>query len=142
MLGSERLPQRLDMSAASWSTQHIAAVRCKSCLSRYELVVTQEIGRPHHFATLGFANYFSWRNTLGMGGRVVAIYEFEDPRYGPTSRMLTHRAPAPPPLADQIVWLDCLDIAGQRECLRTGLVGTEYRMSSRRAEIGYRREVP
>jgi hypothetical protein len=56
--------------------------------------------------------------------------------------MLTHRAPAPPPLADHIVWLDCLDITGQRDCLRSGLVGTEYRMSNGRAQIGYRREIP
>jgi len=103
--------------------------------------VMEKMRRPHQFSTVGFGNYFSWRNALATGARVVDVYDFVDSRYGPTSRMFCHWNPAAPPLAVETVWLDCLDIDSQRVCLKQRLVGTCYRMSNSRAEIGYRQEI-
>jgi hypothetical protein len=104
-------------------------------------VVMAALGRPHHFATVGFGNYFSWRNILDSGARVVEVFDFEDPRHGPTSRMFTHLSPSPPPLSAEKTWMDSLDISGQRDLLHDGHVGTEYRVLDGRADIAYQQEI-
>jgi len=104
-------------------------------------VTTYHVRRRHHFSTVSFANHFSWRNILEMGGRVVAVYEFEDPRYGHTRRMLTHQAPTPKALAPKEIWLAPLDIEAQRDLLVSGHVGTKFRLGSSGAEIAYQREI-
>jgi hypothetical protein len=109
-------------------------------LARIRRVVASELGRPHHFATIGFANHFSWRNGLSGGWRLIDVFDFTDPRYGPTSRMLLYRNPAPQPLSEEKIWIDPLDISRQRTLLGNGLVGTEYRMSDGRVELAYQRE--
>lgn len=98
------------------------------------------VGRRHHFSTVSFANHFSWRNVMETGGRVIAIYEFEDPRYGPTSRMFLHQSPKPRPLASEPTWVDPLDIATQRTLLASGHVGTGFRRTGNKVEIAYQIE--
>ncbi len=98
------------------------------------------VGRRHHFSTVSFANHFSWRNVITTGGRVISIYEFEDPRYGHTSRMFLHQSPNPRPLADETVWVDPLDIAAQRRLLDSGHVGARFRTEACRIQIAYQRE--
>jgi len=110
-------------------------------LIEVRMVVTAHVGRPHHFSVVSFANVFSWRNILEMGGRVVGLFEFTDARYGDTSRLFTHQSPAPKPLSDHTIWVDSLDIEAQRRLLTDGLVGTEFRMLGAMAQLGYRHEI-
>lgn len=99
------------------------------------------VGRRHHFSTVSFANPFSWRNVIETGGRIIAIFDFEDPRYGPTSRMFLHQSPTPRHLVSEAVWVDPLDIAAQRALLASGHVGAHFRSAGDKTEIAYQRQV-
>jgi hypothetical protein len=110
-------------------------------LMRVRMAVSAHVGRQHHFATVSAANFHSWRNILRMGGRVIGLYEFTDPRYGETSRLFTHQSPAPKTLGDELEWVDSDAIEAQRSLLGGGLVGVEFRTLDSTAQLGYRREI-
>ncbi|WP_289295591.1 hypothetical protein [uncultured Reyranella sp.] len=103
--------------------------------------VASHVGRRHHISTVSFANPFSWRNIMEMGGRMIAIYEFDDPRYGHTSRMLMHASPKPKSLADDAIWVQSMDIEGQRVVLGRGMVGAAFRKAGSGFEIAYQTEL-
>lgn len=104
-------------------------------------IAAYSVGRRHHFSTVSFANHYSWRNVMETGGRVISIYEFEDPRYGYTRRMFLHQSPFPRPLAEETTWVDPLDIAAQYDLLACGHVGARFRSEGKRLQIAYQKEV-
>jgi hypothetical protein len=104
-------------------------------------IVASHVSREHHISTVSFANHFSWRNIMESGGRIIAIYEFEDPRFGQTRRMFMHASPAAKPLSEDKIWLDPTDIEAQRTLLAEGMVGTTFRNAATGLEIAYQREL-
>jgi hypothetical protein len=141
MLGRAK-PSEITYAAGVMVAPQLRGQKLQALLIEARAHIMQTLGRPCHVATVAFSNHHSWRNILDSGARVISLFEFDDPRYGPTSRMLTFRTPTPPALVGETVWVDAKDFGRNRALLETGFVGTAYREHAGRLELSYRHEAP